>query len=269
MYLEPRARLDCCVVTGDLVIGENEQLKNLVVVDDLRLHETNSMPRDYNNITVGVDNVSHLVSAKIKHWTYHFAKRVIDIFIAILLLIPLSPVLIFIALAIKLSSESPGPILYKQKRCGKNGKPFKMLKFRTMVPSADKMQDELRSQNDIDGPMFKMANDPRVTRLGKILRETSLDELPQLINVIVGQMSLVGPRPLVMEEMRFSPSWRDARLAVKPGITGLWQVHGRSDAPFRDWIRYDVEYVMNQSLWTDIRILFKTINVVFKKLGAH
>jgi lipopolysaccharide/colanic/teichoic acid biosynthesis glycosyltransferase len=114
-----------------------------------------------------------------------------------------------------------------------------------------------------------MINDPRVTHLGKILRETSLDEFPQLINVLRGEMSLVGPRPLVIEEMRFSPTWRDARLAVRPGITGLWQVQGRSDAPFDAWIRYDVEYVMNQSLWMDVRILFKTVRVVFKRLGAH
>ena len=114
-----------------------------------------------------------------------------------------------------------------------------------------------------------MVNDPRVTKLGRFLRRSSLDELPQLFNVIRGEMSLVGPRPLIMEEMKFSPSWRDARLKLKPGITGLWQVEGRSNAPFHDWIRYDLDYLNNSSIWTDVKIIFKTIKVVFNKIGAY
>ncbi|MFB0533201.1 MAG: sugar transferase, partial [Desulfatiglandales bacterium] len=268
--LKPRVRSECCIVAEGLSIPEGERLRNLVVVDNLRVDDImNSMSPDYNLIRVGGNNLSRILSANIRNWTYHFVKRVMDISIAFLLFLILYPLLILIALAIKLASDSPGPIFYIQKRCGKNGKMYKMFKFRTMVTSAEKMQDRLLSQKDIDGPMFKMTDDPRVTCLGKTLRETSLDELPQLINVLRGEMSLVGPRPLVMEEMKFSPSWRDTRLTVKPGITGLWQIQGRSEAPFHDWIRYDVEYVMNRSLWMDIKILFKTIKVVFKKFGAY
>jgi lipopolysaccharide/colanic/teichoic acid biosynthesis glycosyltransferase/ADP-glucose pyrophosphorylase len=267
--LEPRARCECCILAEGLKIPEGKRFRNFVVADSLQEDEMNSMLLDYNRIRVGESNLSQILSVDIKNWTYRFIKRVMDISIALLLLLLSSPLFIIIALAIKMSSESPGPVFYIQKRCGKNGKTFKMFKFRTMVTSAEKMQGELLSQNNVDGPMFKMENDPRITRLGKILRETSLDELPQLINVLRGEMSLVGPRPLVMEEMKFSPSWRDVRLSVKPGITGMWQIQGRSEAPFYNWIRYDVEYVMKQSLWTDIVILFKTIKVVFKKLGAY
>ena len=138
-----------------------------------------------------------------------------------------------------------------------------------MVINADKIHQELLSQNNTDGPIFKMVRDPRITRVGGFLRKTSLDELPQLINVIKGDMSLVGPRPLIMNEMKFSSSWRDVRLKVKPGITGLWQIQGRSEASFHDWIRYDTYYVKNQSLALDIKILFKTIGVVLKKAGAY
>lgn len=203
------------------------------------------------------------------NWIFNFIKRAMDISIASLLLLILSPLYILIALAIKMDSDSPGPVFFIQKRCGKNGRMFKMFKFRTMVASAEKMHFELLPQKDTDGPMFKMVNDPRVTRLGRILRKTSLDEIPQFVNVLRGEMSLVGPRPLITEEMKFNTSWRDVRLRVKPGITGLWQVEGRSEAPFCDWIRYDVEYVENQSLWLDIRILFKTLKVVFKRTGAY
>jgi undecaprenyl-phosphate galactose phosphotransferase len=114
-----------------------------------------------------------------------------------------------------------------------------------------------------------MPNDPRVTRLGRILREISFDEIPQLYNILKGEMSLVGPRPLIMDEMKFSPSWRDTRLQVRPGITGLWQIQGRSDAPFHDWVRYDIGYVKNRSLWMDIKILLKTIKVLLKRSGAY
>jgi len=149
------------------------------------------------------------------------------------------------------------------------GKFFGMLKFRTMVANAEKLHRELISKMETDGPMFKMSNDPRITRLGRILRGTSIDELPQLFNVLKGEMSLVGPRPLIMEEMKFSSSWRDTRLRMKPGITGLWQIQGRSDTPFHDWIRYDIKYVKDQSLWLDITVLFKTVKVVLKRVGAH
>lgn len=265
--LEKRARSEYCIVGEGLKILEDKRLRNLVVVDSLRVGDVNLIPQDHRLTGVGGINLSWILVSIVSNWIFHFVKRLMDISITFALLLILSPLYILIALAIKI--DSIGPVLYIQKRCGKNGKMFNMFKFRSMVASAEKMHSELLSQKDTDGPMFKMANDPRLTRLGRILRETSLDEIPQLINVIRGEMSLVGPRPLIMEEMKFSPSWRDVRLRVKPGITGLWQVQGRSEAPFHDWITYDVEYVMNQSLWMDIKILFKTIKVVLKKVGAH
>jgi lipopolysaccharide/colanic/teichoic acid biosynthesis glycosyltransferase len=190
-----------------------------------------------------------------------------DIVLSSVGLLLLLPVFLIVALMIKI--DSSGPVFYIQKRCGLQGKLFGMIKFRTMVTEAEMIHKALLASKETDGPMFKLSNDPRVTKLGRILRSTSIDELPQLFNVLKGDMSLVGPRPLIQEEMKFSPSWRDIRLKVKPGITGLWQVHGRSMAQFHDWIKYDVYYVKNQSCLTDMKILFKTIKVVFKKAGAY
>lgn len=144
-----------------------------------------------------------------------------------------------------------------------------MIKFRSMILGADDMQDDLRPKNEVDGPLFKIGNDPRFTRVGRFLRRTSLDELPQFFNVLMGDMSLVGPRPLVMEEMRYSPEWKEIRLRVKPGITGLWQVSGRSSISFHDWIRHDIHYVKHQSILLDIKIISKTIWAVIKFIGAY
>ncbi|MCE7873073.1 sugar transferase, partial [bacterium CPR1] len=171
------------------------------------------------------------------------------------------------ALAVKL--DSPGPAFFRQRRCGLEGREFELIKLRTMVAGAHSMQTSLSDQNEVDGPVFKIAKDPRVTKLGRLLRSTSLDELPQLFNVWKGEMSLVGPRPLVMTEMALCPVWRSTRLKVKPGVTGLWQVNGRSGALFHDWIRFDMAYVMQQSLWLDIKILFATARVVLSKAGAY
>ena len=269
VFLEKRARSEYSIIGEGLRIPEGKRLRNLVVVDNLSRSDINLIPQDYKIAGVAGNHLSQVLIANINNWIFNFLKRVMDISIAVVLLLILSPIFILIALAIKMDSKSPGPIFFIQKRCGRNGKMFEMFKFRTMVASAEQIHVELLSRKDIDGPMFKMVNDPRVTRFGRILRKTSLDEIPQLINVIRGEMSLVGPRPLITEEMRFNLSWRDIRLRVKPGITGLWQVEGRSEAPFYDWIRYDVEYVKNQSLRMDIKILFKTIKVVFKKAGAY
>ena len=267
--LKPGARTERCIVAENVIVAQGERLRNMMVADSLRVDGVGLLSPHYDIVGVGRKNLSRLLGARIRNWTYLVAKRVMDVCAGFLLFLILSPVLIVVALTVKFSSDSPGPVFHIQKRCGKNGKTFKMLKFRTMVVAAEEMQSELHSQKDSDGPMFKMANDPRVTRVGAMLRATSLDEFPQLLNVLKGDMSLVGPRPLVMEEMKFSPSWREVRLTVKPGMTGLWQIQGRSEAPFHSWIRYDVEYVMNRSLWMDIVILFKTINVVFKRLGAY
>ena len=203
------------------------------------------------------------LAAKLMDIIRRTAKRMLDIVISSVGLILSFPLCLIIALIIKLNS--PGPVFFGQKRCGQHGREFRMFKFRTMVKDADKKQSQLYTQKDVDGPMFKMQNDPRLTSVGFFLRKTSLDELPQLFNVLKGDMSLVGPRPLVMKEMRFSPGWRDLRLKVKPGITGLWQINGRSHAPFHDWIKYDIFYVKNQSVLLDLKILAQTLRLIIGK----
>jgi exopolysaccharide biosynthesis polyprenyl glycosylphosphotransferase len=195
------------------------------------------------------------------------AKRGLDVMVALCLLIVISPVLALIALAILL--ESRGPVLFRQVRSGRNGEPFTFLKFRSMVADAEARRRELEVLNEADGPIFKIRNDPRITRVGRILRRTSLDELPQLWNVLRGDMSLVGPRPpLPSEVLKYEP-WQLGRLAVTPGITGLWQVSGRSDVGFTEMVLLDIQYIQKWSLWLDIKILMRTVLVVFLAQGAY
>lgn len=196
------------------------------------------------------------------------AKQLIDFFGALTLLLLVSPILLTVALMIRLSS--PGPILFRQQRCGLNGKPFTMLKFRTMVTDAEQRQHELAALNEMGGPVFKVTNDPRVTPIGKFLRRYSLDEFPQLLNVLRAEMSLVGPRPLPVHEVeRFDDPSHRRRLSVKPGLTCLWQVSGRNNVrDFKEWVRLDLEYIDNWSLWLDLKILFRTIPVVLTGTGA-
>jgi exopolysaccharide biosynthesis polyprenyl glycosylphosphotransferase len=195
-------------------------------------------------------------------------KLVVDIFGALVLLIILSVPLAAVALLIKLTS--PGPVMFRQLRSGLNGAPFTIYKFRTMVTNAEQLKHELESMNEMRGPVFKVSRDPRITRIGKILRRFSIDELPQLLNVLRGEMSLVGPRPLPVDEVRrFHDIAHRRRLSVKPGITCLWQVSGRNQiAEFRDWVRLDLEYIDNWSLWLDFKILLRTIPAVLVGTGA-
>ncbi len=185
-------------------------------------------------------------------------KRAADIMAAILVLVLFAPVIPIIALAVKLNS--PGPIFFKDRRQGLGGRAFGCLKFRSMLTDADKMQDKLRGANKVDGPQFKMTGDPRITIVGKFLRDTYLDEIPQFFNVLLGQMSIVGPRPSPEAENTLCPPWRDARLSVRPGITGLWQIcrTRRPMQDFQEWIHYDIKYVKNVSLKTDLWICWKT-----------
>jgi len=185
-------------------------------------------------------------------------KRIADVIAAVCVLILFAPVIPVIALAIKFSS--PGPVLFRDKRQGLHGRPFFCIKFRTMRPGADKIQDKLRFVCEVDGPQFKMADDPRITTVGRFLRETYLDEIPQFFNVLCGQMSVVGPRPSPESENRLCPAWRDARLSVRPGITGLWQVF-RTREPWKDfqeWIYYDTQYVRDFSFGLDLWICWRT-----------
>jgi len=195
-------------------------------------------------------------------------KQGIDICGALALIILCSPLLAWAALRIKFTS--PGPVLFRQRRCGLNGRPFTMLKFRSMVSDAEQRKVELAALNEMTGPVFKLTNDPRVTPIGRILRKWSIDELPQLFNVLRGEMSLVGPRPLPVDEVeRFDDPSHRRRLSVKPGITCLWQVSGRSQVTdFKDWVRLDLEYIDNWSLWLDVKILCRTLPVVIVGTGA-
>lgn len=172
------------------------------------------------------------------------------------------------AVALKLTDWS-GPVLFVQRRVGLNGREFPCLKFRTMVPNAEELKDQLAHLNVMSGPVFKIPDDPRVTRVGKWLRKTSIDELPQLFNVFLGHMSMVGPRPALPSEVKlYGPDFRK-RLSVRPGITCLWQISGRNDVDFHDWMRLDMEYIDGWSLFLDIKIMAKTIPAVFQQRGAH
>jgi len=194
------------------------------------------------------------------------AKRLADIVLSIFALIVLSPLLSIIAIAVKCTSK--GPIFFRQKRAGLGGVPFTFLKFRTMQIDADKKKSELLSFNERTGPVFKMENDPRVTRLGIFLRQWSLDELPQFINVLMGDMSLVGPRPPSMDEVEEYESWHNYRLEVQPGMTCIWQVYARGEKSFENWVRLDIKYKREQSFLLDMKLLFMTIPAVLSRKGA-
>jgi exopolysaccharide biosynthesis polyprenyl glycosylphosphotransferase len=194
-------------------------------------------------------------------------KRALDIAIASGLLLLLLPALVCVAIAIKLSS--PGPIFFMQERIGLNKRRFKIFKFRTMVPNAEKLLVSLEELNEVAGPVFKMKNDPRVTPIGRFLRRSSIDELPQLLNVLKGDMSLVGPRPMAVRDFQgFNEDWQRRRFSMKPGMTCLWQVNGRSSVPFEQWMLLDLQYMDEWSLWLDLKILFKTVPAVLKGAGA-
>ncbi|MEM1294363.1 MAG: sugar transferase [Verrucomicrobiota bacterium] len=197
------------------------------------------------------------------------AKNVLDRVLALLLLILSSPIWLFAAIGIR--RASPGPVIFQQERGGRYGKPFLMYKFRTMSMDAESQQKVMSEQNEQDGPAFKMTDDPRVFEFGRFLRKMSIDELPQLINILKGEMSLVGPRPLPIYEVeRIEKSAQRRRLSVKPGLTCLWQVSGRSKiTKFDEWVALDLKYIDNWSLWMDLRILWRTIPVVLKGSGAQ
>jgi lipopolysaccharide/colanic/teichoic acid biosynthesis glycosyltransferase/ADP-glucose pyrophosphorylase len=263
------ARVEYSVVGGDETVPEGMQLQSMYwtsvepgMHESRRVAEQGSpikmMPRSrrtQRSSTTGE-------GGKWGRSIYGLIKSIVDRTGAAIGLVLVGPLMILSAAAVKLDSR--GPVFFSQKRCGKDGREFWMHKFRTMVPDAEQRQKDLKAKNSVDGPMFKLEEDPRVTRVGKLLRKTSLDELPQLLNVLRGEMSLVGPRPLAYDEMKFCPTWRDARLTVRPGLTGLWQVKARNRNRFSEWIRYDLEYVRRRSLVLDVYILIRTARVLLK-----
>jgi exopolysaccharide biosynthesis polyprenyl glycosylphosphotransferase len=193
-------------------------------------------------------------------------KRALDVALSAILLILALPVVLAIAIAVKASSS--GAVLFRQTRCGLNGRPFTLYKFRTMIPDAEERRAEVAHLNEMDGPVFKARNDPRVTRFGRLLRKFSLDELPQLWNVLKGDMSLVGPRPPIPEEVARYERWQRRRLAMKPGLTCLWQISGRNQVDFDQWMKLDLAYIDNWSPWLDLKILLRTVPVVLSGRGA-
>jgi exopolysaccharide biosynthesis polyprenyl glycosylphosphotransferase len=194
-------------------------------------------------------------------------KRLLDIIVSLALLVLLAPMLLVFAILVRF--DSPGPVFFVQERVGRNKRKFKMYKFRTMVAHAEKEQPNLEKCNEADGPVFKIKDDPRVTRLGKYLRKTSIDELPQLLNVLKGDMSLVGPRPLPKRDyQRFDQDWLRRRFSVRPGITCLWQINGRSSISFNEWMLLDMRFIDSWSFWLDLKILARTIPAVFRGTGA-
>lgn len=196
-----------------------------------------------------------------------YAKRLLDIVGSFLCIIIASPLLASVAIAIKLNS--PGPVFFTQERIGKNGRKFRMIKFRTMFKDAEKRLGELLDKNEAKGAIFKIKDDPRITKIGKFLRRFSIDELPQLFNVFIGQMSLVGPRPPLERELAEYETWQLKRVDTVPGMTGLWQVSGRSNLPFVEMVKLDIEYIEHWSLWLDIKILLKTLPAVLAGKGAY
>jgi lipopolysaccharide/colanic/teichoic acid biosynthesis glycosyltransferase len=214
-------------------------------------------------VVTPADALSHVK----RGWRFPWFKRAFDILLSLAGILATVPLWILIIVAIKL--DSPGPIFFIQERAGINGRSFKLFKFRSMVADAESQLAEVRHLNQADGPLFKIRDDPRITRVGAVLRRTSLDELPQLVNVVLGKMALVGPRPALPEEVaQYRPQdWE--RLSVMPGLTCLWVIRGRSDCDFDHWMDYDREYVRTASFWLDLVILVRTLMVVVSGRGAY
>lgn len=204
-------------------------------------------------------DINYKKANRINH--YDVAKRILDFSGSLLALIILSPLLLIISILI--ATTSKGPIIFKQDRVGKDGLIFKMYKFRSMVVNAEELKAQLEKDNEMSGPMFKIKNDPRITKVGRFIRKTSIDELPQLINVLKGEMSLVGPRPSLPKEVKEFEQWMMERLTVLPGLTCYWQVMGRNDIEFNEWMKLDIKYVRERNFWLDLKLIFKTFFVLF------
>ncbi len=244
------------VIGPNLHINSGQTLQNILYLRPQSTHRTSTIDGDTET------NGTQTDTDAFRHWPLlsypRLGKRIFDVIFAVCILVLISPVLMIAAVLTKLTS--PGPIFYRARRQGRHGREFGCLKFRTMMVQAEALQDRLRIVNEVDGPQFKIDNDPRITGLGKFLRDTCIDELPQFFNVLAGQMSVVGPRPSPESENDSCPPWRDARLSVHPGITGLWQIcRTREEGQdFQEWVHYDTQYVRNVSFRLDFWICLKT-----------
>lgn len=226
------------------------------------MDEVDTSKLDGKNEKIYIDKQT--IDSKI---VYHFVKRTIDIVGSLLGLIVLSPLFIIISYMIK-KEDSGGPVFFSQDRVGKDGKLFKMYKFRSMCVDAEERLALLLEHNEVEGAMFKMKNDPRITKIGKFIRKTSIDELPQLWNVLKGDMSLVGPRPPLIREVTEYSEWDKQRLFIKPGCTGLWQISGRNNLGFQEMVTLDLQYIINQNIFSDFVIMIKTVVIIFNRKGA-
>jgi len=250
---ERREQVDRIVARG---FGREVDVKFLAEFTDLLPHRL-EVGRFGSHAYIGFAPVARVT----------WVKRAVDLALAISTIVVASPILAGIAIAVKI--DSSGPVFYRQRRLGKDSVPFEMLKFRSMCQDAEHMLTVLRDRNEATGPLFKIRRDPRVTRVGRFLRRFSLDELPQLFNVLRGEMSLVGPRPPLPDEVSKYEEWQLARLQARPGMTGLWQVSGRSEVPFNDMVRLDLHYVRNWSFGLDLEIMLRTIPAVLANHGAY
>lgn len=216
-----------------------------------------------------VENMIHIDAERLnRQYFYRGIKRLFDVVASSIGVVVISPVLLIIAICIKVD-DPHGPVFYTQTRVGKDGHEFKIIKFRSMVSNADELLAKLQDQNEVNGAMFKMKDDPRITRVGRVIRKYSLDELPQLINVVTGSMSIVGPRPPLVSEVEQYTEYDKQRLLVTPGATGMWQVGGRNDVDFDEMVRLDLTYIQNRSVWLDLKIMLETVKVMIKPNGAY
>ena len=249
-------------VCADIVMLSQEQGIIVRVMSDFFHSQSGKSKADY----LEGDALVSIYTGAMNGWQV-VVKRVLDFILSFVMLLCLLPLLLIASLLIKVTS--PGPILFIQDRVGLNKRIFRLFKFRTMVPDAEKKITELEKFNEVSGPVFKMKNDPRITWIGKYLRRSSIDELPQLLNVLKGDMSLVGPRPLPIRDCEgFDKDWQRRRFSVRPGITCLWQIKGRSSISFEKWMELDMDYIDKWSLMLDLKILIMTIPAVLKGSGA-
>lgn len=254
-----------CHHDGAVFLKLLEQARELGVAVRVVPYGFELMSGEFSKYNIGFIPILEYCDAQ--HCRKQVGKRLFDFLASAFLAAFVSPVFLIIAILIKL--DSSGPVLYLSRRYGRGGRMFNMYKFRSMRVDADQNVDQVQIKNEVDGPIFKMKNDPRVTRIGRVLRKYSFDELPQLLNVIKGDMSLVGPRPLPIKQIQKEDLRQLQRLEVRPGITGLWQIRGRSDISFVRLVKWDVWYINNWSFWLDLNILTRTIPVVIKGKGAY